>query len=558
MSVYQTRPWLKLYPAWVPADLPIPQLSAIDQFRATVREYAERPAVYYFDTVLTYRELDRLSNALAAGFRDLGVNKGSRVGLYLQNVPQFWIAQLAAWKLGAIVVPLNPMLKAEELRFHLQDSGTAVLVALESLYEQVAAPVVREVGLKAVITTSELDFLGGGPRPTILTGSVKARPRDTADLLDLCGRYSGAADPGVPVRPEDTAYLTYTSGTTGVPKGAMNTHLNVAFNAEVYRVWMQLGPGDVVVGAAPVFHITGMVGHLAVAALAGMPVILAYRFDAGEILRLTEKWRGTFLVAAVTAYIALMNHPDIGRRNLFSLTKAYSGGAPVPPAVVDKFRELTGIYIHHIYGLTETTSPSHAVPLGVEAPVLAESGALSVGLPVPNTLARVVSLEGEQDVGPGELGEVAIKGPMVVPGYWQKPAETARALREGWLFTGDVGLMDEAGWFYIIDRVKDMIIASGYKVWPREVEDVLYRHEAVREAAVVGVPDPYRGETVKAFVSLKPGYEGKVTPEELIEFCRARLAAYKYPRVVEIVDEVPKTPTGKFLRRLLRGGEQRL
>jgi len=555
VTTYEARPWLKLYPDWVPPDLPLPQVSAIDQFRATVREHADRPAVYYFDTVLTYRELDRLSNALAAGFRDLGVSKGSRVGLYLQNVPQFWIAQLAAWKLGAIVVPLNPMLKAEELRFHLQDSGTAVLVALESLYEGVAAPVVRELGLKGVVTTSELDFLGNGPRPAVLAGSTRLRPRDTLDLLELCDGHAGAPDPAVPVGPEDVAYLTYTSGTTGLPKGAINTHLNVAFNAEVYRVWMRLRPEDVVVGAAPVFHITGMVGHLAVAALTGMPVILAYRFDAGEILRLIEKGRGSFLVAAVTAYIALMNHPDLGRRDLSSLKKAYSGGAPVPPAVVEQFRRLTGIYIHHIYGLTETTSPSHAVPLGIGAPVLPEYGALSVGVPVPNTGCRVVDLETGADVPPGRVGEVVIRGPMVVPGYWQKPAETARALRDGWLYTGDVGLMDEAGWFYIIDRVKDVIIASGYKVWPREVEDVLYRHEAVREAAVVGVPDPYRGETVKAFVSLKPGYEGKVTPEELIEFCRARLAAYKYPRIVEIVDEVPKTPTGKFLRRLLRGRE---
>ncbi len=553
MTAYETRPWLKLYPAWVPPDLPLPQASAIDQFRATAREHADRPAVYYFDTVLTYRDLDRLSNALAAGLGRLGVEKGSRVALYLQNVPQFWVAQLAAWKLGAVVVPLNPMFKADELRYHLKDSGATVLVALASLFEEVVAPVVRELGLKGVVTTSELDFLGSGPRPAVLAGSTRLRPRDTWDLLELCDRYANSPDPAVPVGPEDVAYLTYTSGTTGVPKGAMNTHLNVAFNAEVYRLWMRLGPEDVVVGAAPVFHITGMVGHLAVAALTGMPVILAYRFDPAETLRLIKKWRGTFLVAAVTAYIALMNHPDLQRRDLSSLTKAYSGGAPVPPAVVEQFRRLTGVYVHHIYGLTETTSPSHAVPLGREAPVLPEYGALSVGVPVPNTRCRVVSLEDGEDVPPGEVGEVAIQGPMVVSGYWQKPEETARAIRDAWLYTGDVGLMDEAGWFYIIDRVKDMIIASGYKVWPREVEDVLYRHEAVREAAVVGIPDPYRGETVKAFVSLKPGYEGKVTPEELIEFCRARLAAYKYPRFVEIVDEVPKTPTGKFLRRLLRG-----
>ncbi len=559
------RPWLGLCTAGVPADLPLPARPAVDQFRNTARRAGDRPAVYYFDRVLTFGELDRLSNALAAGLRDLGVEPGHRVALFLQNVPQFWIALLAAWKAGAIAVPLNPMFKEEELAYHLNDSGSTVLVSLESLYDGVARGVLGRTEVRHVITTSELDFLtpptgapgaagsgSGGGVPAVLAGSSRRRFGETWDLVEICRRLEGAADPGAEPRPEDVALLTYTSGTTGSPKGAMNTHGNVAFNAEVYRTWMGLGPGDVVVGAAPLFHITGLIGHLAAAGLAGVPVILGYRFDPGTMLELIERWRGTFMVAAITAYIALMNHPDFGRRDVSSLRKAYSGGAPIPAAVVERFEAATGTYIHNIYGLTETTSPSHAVPLGRRAPVDQESGALSVGAPVPSTVVKVVDLETGRDLPPGEVGELVTRGPMVVAGYWQKPEETAHAIRDGWLHTGDVGRMDAQGWFYVIDRKKDMIIASGFKVWPREVEDVLYRHPAVREAAVVGVPDPYRGETVKAVVSLKPEFEGRVTPEELIAFCRERMAAYKYPRQVEIVPELPKTLTGKILRRVLR------
>lgn len=551
-SIYELRPWLALYPAEVSHDLPYSEQTPIQQFRVTARRVPDLPAVYYFDRILRFREIDYLSNALAVALQELGVSRGDRVALYLQNIPQYWVALLATWKVGAIAVPLNPMLKATELEYHLIDSGSSVLISLESLYDEVAREALTRTAVRHVVTTSELDFLGGGPLPPVLAGSQKRHFSETLDLVDLCHRYDGATDPSVPLEPADVALLTYTSGTTGSPKGAMNTHANVAFNAEVYRTWMKLGPGDVVVGAAPLFHITGLIGHLAVAGLAGIPVILAYRFEAGEMLRLIEQWRGTFLVAAITAYIAMMNHPEAGRRNLSSLRKAYSGGAPIPPAVVEQFRALTGTYIHNIYGLTETTSPSHAVPFGVEAPVDPETGALSVGVPVPNTVVKIVDLDTGRDLPAGEVGEIVTRGPMVVAGYWQKPEETVQAIRDGWLYTGDVGRMDDRGWFYVVDRKKDMIIASGFKVWPREVEDVLYQHPAVREVAVVGVPDPYRGETVKAFVALKPDYAGNVTPEQLIEFCRARMAAYKYPRQVEIVSELPKTLTGKILRRVLR------
>jgi long-chain acyl-CoA synthetase len=336
----------------------------------------------------------------------------------------------------------------------------------------------------------------------------------------------------------------------------MNTHGNIAFNARVYQSMLRMDKNDVVLGAAPLFHVTGEVAHLAVSAFVGIPVVLSYRFDPGETLRLIERWKATMTVASITAYIALMNHPDITKRDLSSFIKAYSGGAPVSEAVVDQFKALTGLYIYNAYGMTETNSPSHLVPWETRAPVDAESGALSVGVPVPGCVVKIMDLDDQtKEVAPGDVGEIVDSGPMVVPGYWRKPEETAHAIRDGWIYTGDVGKMDENGWFYVLDRKKDMIVASGFKVWPRDVEDIIYQHPGVKETAVVGISDPYRGETVKAFVTPKEGMEASLTPEAIIAFCKERMAAYKYPRKVEILPEIPKTPTGKFLRRKLREKE---
>jgi long-chain acyl-CoA synthetase len=370
-----------------------------------------------------------------------------------------------------------------------------------------------------------------------------------ADLGELVREHAGLRPAPVTLGPDDVALLTYTSGTTGEPKGAMNTHGNVVFNACTFRDWMSLTPRDVVLGGAPLFHITGLIAHVAVGMLVPMPIVLGYRFEPATIIRLAERYRCTFTVMAITAFTALANDPSAAAADLSALTKAYSGGAPIAPSMVERFEREVGPYIRNVYGLTETTSPSHAVPLGRRAPVDPASGALSVGVPVFNTVVRILDDAGNE-LPPGEVGEIATSGPMVVPGYWNRPDATARTLPGGELRTGDVGFMDRDGWFYLVDRKKDMIVASGYKVWPREVEDALVRHPAVREAAVVGVPDPYRGETVWAYVSLRPG--AAATPAELIEFCRAELAAYKYPRRVEILPDLPKTPTGKLLRRELR------
>jgi long-chain acyl-CoA synthetase len=266
---------------------------------------------------------------------------------------------------------------------------------------------------------------------------------------------------------------------------------------------------------------------------------------------MVEKWRATFCVAAITAYIALMNDPAAASADFSSMTKCYSGGAPVAPGVVDQFQAKLGVRIHNIYGLTESNSPSHATPLGTQGPVDPASGALAIGVAIPNLDARIVDLaDPSRELPPGEAGELAMRGPMMFPGYWNKPEATAAAFHDGWFLTGDVAVMDAEGWFYIVDRKKDMIVASGFKVWPRDVEDVLYQHPAVRECAVIGVPDDYRGETVKAFVALKQGEAAG--GDEIIAFCKERLAAYKYPRLVEFVPEIPKTATGKFLRRALR------
>jgi long-chain acyl-CoA synthetase len=384
----------------------------------------------------------------------------------------------------------------------------------------------------------------------LLAGVERVRHDGTHDLLELARAHDGETPAPVSLGPDDVAFLTYTSGTTGPPKGAMNTHGNVVFNAQSYRDWMRLDEDDSVFGAAPLFHITGLIGHVAVAMLVPMPLLLFYRFDPGVALDIAERHRPTFTIAAITAFIAMLHHPSAADRDISSLVKLYSGGAPIPAAAVEAFEATFGLYIRNGYGLTETTSPSHVVPLGRRAPVDESSGALSVGVPLFNTVVRIVGEDGAE-LPPGEIGEFVTSGPQVVPGYWEKPEETENALPGGALRTGDVGFMDADGWFYLVDRKKDQINASGYKVWPREVEDVLYGHEAVREAAVVGVPDEYRGETVKAFVSLKEGRSADA--DELIAFCKERMAAYKYPRQVEILDEIPKTATGKILRRELRG-----
>ena len=552
MGVYDERPWLACYGEGVPHDIEPEYGSALAMFADSVRRAGDRPATRYFDATLTFDEVDELATGLAAGLGELGVQAGDRVGVYLQNVPQFVLALVGCWKAGAIPVSVNPMYRAKELKTILDDSGAKVLICLESLYRDVAGGVLDGTDVAEVVTTSELDFLEGDP-PAPLADSSRDRPEGAHDLLELAREHRGADVPEPELGPDDVAFLTYTSGTTGPPKGAMNTHGNVVFNSQAYRDWVGLTEDDVCLGVAPLFHITGLIGHVGVCLLTPMPLVLGFRFHPEATLDLIEQHRCTFTVGAITVFTALMNDPTAGDRDISALDKVYSGGAPIAPAIVERWEKLTGAYIHNIYGLTETTSPSHGVPFGTRAPVDEGSGALSVGVPIFNTVVRIVGDDGE-DLPVGEVGEIVTSGPQVVPGYWEKPEETEHALPGGELHTGDVGFMDEDGFFYLVDRAKDQINAAGYKVWPREVEDALVEHEAVKEAAVIGVPDEYRGETVKAFVSLKA--DESVEPDELIAFCKERMAAYKYPRQVEIVEELPKTVTGKLLRRELRAQEE--
>jgi long-chain acyl-CoA synthetase len=552
MGIYDEKPWLARYDHGQPHDIEAEFPDALSMFRATVERNPEGDVIRYFDGRITLRELDGLSDAFAAGLLESGFSAGDRVALYLQNVPQFVIALVGTWKAGGIAVSINPMNRGRELNLLLRDSGATVLVCLQGLYRDVAAAVVGDTDVATVITTSELEYQTRDDR-RIFAGVERIDLPDTVDMAGLIDRFRGRRPPSLSFSPGDTAFLTYTSGTTGPPKGAMNTHRNVVFNSQAYRQWCSLGQDDVVLGVAPLFHITGLIAHVTTSLLLGAPLVLFYRFEPSVAIETIRDERPTFTVGSITVFIALMNAPNAERDALASLTKIWSGGAPIPPSTVKAFSAAFGQYIHNIYGLTETTSPSHGVPAGAEAPVDEASGALSVGVPIYNTVVRIVGDDGK-DLPAGEIGEIVTTGPQVVSGYRNKPEETAAAIPGGALHTGDVGYMDDQGWFYIVDRKKDQINAGGYKVWPREVEDVLYEHEAVREAAVVGVPDQYRGETVKAFVSLRPGRT--VTAEELIAFAKERMAAYKYPRQVEFLEEIPKTVTGKLLRRELRTREQ--
>jgi long-chain acyl-CoA synthetase len=530
--------------------------SGNELFERGVVTRPDEPALLYFDTAISFRDAAERAWALARSLRGLGLRPGDRVALMLQNGPATTIAVHAVWHLGCIVTSINPMSKWREVRDQLADSGARVVICLESLHPTVAEAI-EAIEVEYVVSVSELAWLE--ETPPALIDSRRLECPGALDFEQLC---AGPAIPDpVAVDPSSPALLAYTSGTTGTPKGAIVTHAAIVHNGEAMRAWGELGPGDVTVAMAPLFHITGLVCHLATARASATPLLLMHRFDPGEFLRLVERWRGTYVIGPLTAFIALLEHPEFGRRDLSSLTKVASGGAPVYPAIVQRWEDLTGNYVHNTYGLTETAAPSHLVARGARAPVDPESGALSIGRPIADTDSKILVLAEESTDGgdeaeaaPGEIGEIATRGPAVTPGYWGRPEETATAIHDGWLHTGDVGKRDADGWFYIVDRIKDMIVVGGYKVWPRDVEDALHGHPAVQEVAVVGEPDPYRGETVAAHVVLRPGGE-ETSAADLIAHCRERLAVYKAPRVVHFVAELPKTASGKTLRRELRGDE---
>lgn len=474
---YADRPWLARYAEGMPHDITPDHTDALSMFRAAVGRNPDGDALRYFDGALTYRELDELSDAFAAGLLAGGFTAGERVAMYLQNVPQFVLGLVGTWKAGGIAVSINPMNRERELELLLRDSGSSVLVCLESLYDGVARTVLAgPSGVRTVLTTSEREFqTRDDPRALPAAARPDLSGDDVTDLGAFLGAHRGTAPPPVSFSAGDTAFLTYTSGTTGPPKGAMNTHGNVVFTSQAYATWCGLGDDEVVLGIAPLFHITGLIAHVTVAQYLAAPLVLFHRFEPSLGVDVIREQRPTFTVGAITVFIALMNAPNADREALASLRTICSGGAPIPPSTVTAFHEAFGLWIHNIYGLTETTSPSHATPIGTQGPVDSASGALSVGVPIYGTVVRIVDDDGAE-LPPGEIGEICTSGPQVVAGYWNKPEETAGAIPDGELHTGDVGYMDADGWFYIVDRKKDQINAGGYKVWPREVEDVLYEH----------------------------------------------------------------------------------
>ncbi|MFJ2772290.1 class I adenylate-forming enzyme family protein [Streptomyces sp. NPDC087300] len=545
-SIYAARPWLaRLNDA---QRGPVrPAESVVHAFRAAVGRAPEHTALAYFDGRLSYRETDALTDSVAGHLAARGIARGDRVAILLQNTPHFVIALLGAWKAGATVVPVNPMYKSAEVGHVLADAGVAALICADRAWETYLRASAADSPVRVVLTACQLDLQTRNDT-RVLDFERLPQAADADDLVAVARRGTAAPD-GRALGPDDIALISYTSGTSGTPKGAMNTHGNITYNAERQRVGCGMAEGVCYFAMAPLFHITGMVAQVAACFANAGTLALAYRFDAGVVLDAFAEHRPAYTVGPSTAFMALAAHPEATRGHFDSFQMISSGGAPLPPALVEKFRAAFGPYLHNGYGLTECTAPCAAVPPGQEAPVDPVSGTLAVGVPGPETVVRIVDDLG-QEVPFGEQGEIVVRGPQVVPGYWQRPEATGEAFPDGELRTGDIGFMDTEGWLYVVDRKKDMINASGFKVWPREVEDVLYTHPAVREAAVVGVPDSYRGESVKAYVSLRPG---SVTDAgELTDYCKERLAAYKYPREVAILAELPKTTSGKILRRELR------
>ncbi|MFJ7770288.1 class I adenylate-forming enzyme family protein [Streptomyces sp. NPDC097107] len=545
-SRYAAKPWLDLLTDAQKAPLD-PDASLVHALRRAAAEAPDRAFLAYFDGRLTYREVDELSDSVAGHLAARGLERGERVAVLLQNSPHFVLAVLGAWKAGAVVVPVNPMYKSGEVGHVLRDGEVAALICSDRAWESYLRETAAHSPVRIVLTGCELDFQ---TRQDARVLTFERLPGATdADGLAEAARAGHKAPAGRDPEPGDTALISYTSGTSGTPKGATNTHRNIMYNAERQRTGLGLPEAPVYFALAPLFHITGMVCEFGACLNSVGTLVLAYRFEPGVVLDAFAEHRPHYTVGPSTAFMALAAHPSVTREHFASFANISSGGAPLPPALVEKFRAGFGPYIRNGYGLTECTAPCASVPPHLEAPVDPVSGTLAVGVPGPETVVRIVDEQGAE-MPFGEQGEIVVSGPQVVPGYWRRPDATAETFPGGELRTGDIGFMDAQGWLYVVDRKKDMINASGFKVWPREVEDVLYTHPAVREAAVVGVPDGYRGETVKAYISLRPGAE--TDPDALAAYCEERLAAYKYPRQVEILPELPKTASGKILRRELR------
>jgi long-chain acyl-CoA synthetase len=536
--------------------LRFPKITLAQMFELTVRKSPDGTALIYFGTRLSYGCLSDHVSRCAAGLQACGVKKGDRVALMMPNCPQFVIAYFGALRAGAIVTATSPIYTAREVAHQWADSGAAVAIVEDRLQGVVDAAQAHVPQLKTVVVIGATHYYPkrfatlcqrlrtkGKSRKGHRAGSAIKGRIPWEEFLSI-----GATPSPVSLRPADVACLQYTGGTTGVSKGAVLTHANLVINAHQTRQWLSSSTGpDTMVGALPFFHIYAMTCVVICAVMTGGTVIILPRFELGAAMSAIRKYRPTIFHGVPTMYVAFNTLSKVKPGDFRSLRVCMSGGAPLPLEVQQKFERITGARLVEGYGLTEASPVTHVNPPdGV-------SKAGSIGMLIPGTEARIMDLEeGTRQMPDGEIGEIVIRGPQVMKGYWHKPHETAQVLRNGWLYTGDVARRDADGYFSIVDRKKDMIIAGGYNIYPREVEEVLFEHPRIKEAVVIGVPHEYRGETVKAFLVLSEGEGANPTSKEILAFCRERLAAYKVPTQIEFRDSLPKSAAGKYLRRELR------
>ena len=552
------RPWVKFYERDVPESLTYPDLTLGNVLGQTASKYPDNTALVFYGRKISYTELDALVNRFAHALTGLGVKKGDRVALMLPNIPQMVIAYYGTLRLGAIAVATNPLYKAHELEVQLKDSGAETLVAVDMFYP-VISPVLPRTAVKHLILCGIKDYL---PFPLNLLYPIKARIEKQwvrvkrvppiHDFLSLLNEAQ-ATPVNSRVSPDDTAILQYTGGTTGTPKGAVLTHRNLVANAVHNRVWLTNGKEgeERILAVIPFFHVYGMTTAMNLGVLLGAELILLPKFHTKEVLHFINKYRPTIFPGIQAMYMAIGNYPKIHKYDLTSIKAAISGAGPLMREVQERFEQLTKARIVEGYGLSEASPVTHCNP------IFGKRKLGSIGLPFPDMDAKIVDLEtGEKELPVGEAGELVVKGPQVMKGYWNKPEETARTLRGGWLHTGDIATRDEEGYFFIVDRIKDMIKTVGENVYPREVEEVLFTHPKVKDAVVVGLPhEAFMGEKIKAYIVLKEGETA--TAEEIIGFCREQLSKFKVPKEIEFRDQLPKTLVGKVLRRVLRDEEMK-
>lgn len=543
--------WLQHYPKEVPPTFEYPKHHLAQFLTHTAAQYPQQTALYFLGKKMNYEELldacFRFGNAL----KKLGIKKEDRVSIMLPNCPQAVIAYYGTLMIGAIVVQTNPLYVERELEHQLQDSGATAIITLDILFRR-AEKAASTTQLKQIIITSIQDYLPF-PKNLLYPLSLKkdGLKRDVPygngihSFKRMLSQESGVLEIMEVDAERDLALLQYTGGTTGLAKGCMLTHYNLIANTIQAQLWMYRSHGrhHRFLAALPFFHVFGMTVLMNLSIYTGGTLLLVPRFNPSDILNIIDKQKPTVFPGAPTMYTALIHHPKVNNYDLSSIDICISGAAPLHTEVQESFEKLTGGRLIEGYGLTEASPVTHANNIWEKR----KKG--SIGIPFPDTLAKIVDPETGEALLPGQAGELAVYGPQVMAGYWNAPEETAKVLKDGWLLTGDMAMMDTDGFFYILDRKKEVIIASGFNIYPREIEEVLYEHAGVQDAVVVGVPDAYRGETVKAFIV--PKKNANITSEELERWCRERLAAYKIPRVIEFRDNLPKTLVGKVLKRKL-------